>query len=76
LPDSLTGDQLYEWNGDHIFTNYELLHKYLVHGNDKEPYYVEILTNPYTCFDALNYGALLIVDIEDYLSVSEMEKLR
>lgn len=47
-----------------------------MHGNDKEPYYVEILTNPYTCFDALNYGALLIVDIEDYLSVSEMEKLR
>lgn len=39
-------------------------------------YHVEILTEPFTCFDASNYGALLIVDPEDYFSKSEILKLR
>lgn len=37
---------------------------------------MEILTEPFTCFDASNYGALLIVDPEDYFSKSEIIKLR
>ena len=28
-------------------------------------YYVEVLGEPFTCFDAKNYGTLLIVDPEE-----------
>jgi len=50
-----------DWHGDHLFTNFHRLLTYLVqHG-----YYVEILTSPITCFDASQYGALLIVDAEE-----------
>lgn len=39
-------------------------------------YYVEVLTDPFTCFEATNYGALMIIDPEDYFSEQEIEKLR
>jgi membrane-bound transcription factor site-1 protease len=35
-------------------------------------YQIEILTEPFTCFDASNYGALMIVDPEDYFSEAEI----
>jgi hypothetical protein len=28
-------------------------------------YYVEVLGSPYTCFDASQYGTLMIVDAEE-----------
>jgi membrane-bound transcription factor site-1 protease len=34
------------------------------------------LTEPFTCFDANNYAALMIVDPEDYFSEAEIFKLR
>ena len=39
-------------------------------------YHVEALSDPFTCFDATNYGALMIIDIEDYFSELEILKLR
>ena len=39
-------------------------------------YHVEILSDPFTCFNASNYGALMVVDPEDYFSEAEIDKLR
>ena len=39
-------------------------------------YYVEVLGSPFTCFDASQYGALLIVDPEEEFFPEEIEKLR
>mmetsp|Transcript_1704 Transcript_1704/g.3008 ORF Transcript_1704/g.3008 Transcript_1704/m.3008 type:complete len:167 (-) Transcript_1704:1279-1779(-) len=39
-------------------------------------YHLEVLTEPFTCFNASNYGALLILDPEDYFSELEIWKLR
>jgi membrane-bound transcription factor site-1 protease len=39
-------------------------------------YNIEILTEPFTCFNSSNYGALMIIDPEDYFSNSEILKLR
>jgi len=38
-------------------------------------YYVEVLGSPYTCFDARQYGALLIVDPEEEYFPEEVKKL-
>lgn len=38
-------------------------------------YYVEVLGQPYTCFDAKQYGTLLIVDPEEEFFAEEIEKL-
>lgn len=39
-------------------------------------YYIEVLGWPFTCFDARNYGALLIVDPEEEFFPEETLKLR
>ena len=39
-------------------------------------YFVEVLGSPLTCFDASQYGALLIVDSEEEFFPEEVEKLR
>lgn len=66
------GNDPYEWLGDHLFTNMIGLYNRLT----KDGYYIEILNEPLTCFDARNYGALLMIDIEDYLSDEEISSLR
>ena len=38
-------------------------------------YFLEVLASPLTCFDAKNYGALMIVDSEDEFYPEEVEKL-
>ena len=50
-----------DWNGDHIHTNYRDMFTYL----RENGYYVEVLGSPFTCFDAQNYGTLMIVDPEE-----------
>jgi len=35
----------------------------------------QILTSPLTCFDATQYGALLLLDTEDEFTAEEIEKL-
>ncbi|EDV29792.1 uncharacterized protein TRIADDRAFT_19704, partial [Trichoplax adhaerens] len=61
-----------DWNGDHIHTNFKDMYMYLRRNN----YYVEVLGSPFTCFNASNYGTLLIVDSEEEFFPQEVEKLR
>jgi membrane-bound transcription factor site-1 protease len=65
-------DYPFEWNGDHIFTNYVQLHQRL---SEVGQYHVEVLTEPLTCFNASNYAALMIIDPEDYFSEREISKM-
>ncbi|CAL8090264.1 unnamed protein product [Calicophoron daubneyi] len=60
-----------DWLGDHIHTNYRDLYLHLRKSN----YYVEVLTGPFTCFSATNYGSLLLVDPEEEFFPEEIEKL-
>ena len=61
----------FDWHGDHIHTNYRALYELL----RKAGYFVEVLGEPYTCFDAANYGTLLIVDPEEEFFEEEVSKL-
>jgi membrane-bound transcription factor site-1 protease len=61
----------FDWNGDHLHTNFKQLYDYL----RSQGYYIEVLGQPYTCFNASNYGTLLIVDTEDEFFPAEIEKL-
>lgn len=70
LKDSLSSfDHPFEWNGDHIFTNFVQMHQRLT---EMGGYSIEVLSDPFTCFDANNYGALMIIDTEDYFSEAEI----
>ncbi len=39
-------------------------------------YFVEVLGEPFTCFNASNYGTLLLVDLEEEFFPQEIEKLQ
>eukprot|EP00897_Mesotaenium_endlicherianum_P007975 jgi/Mesen1/7205/ME000371S06295 len=54
-------NDILDWHGDHLHTNYHGLFDAL----HAAGYFVEILGSPLTCFDALQYGSLLLVDLED-----------
>ena len=51
-------DDVLDWNADHPHTNYRSLFTQL----RQLGYYVEILGSDWTCFDASQYGVLMIVD--------------
>ena len=53
-------DEMLDWTGDHIHTNYRDLFIWL----REQGYYVETLGCAFTCFNATEYGALLLVDSE------------
>ena len=58
-------------NGDHIHTNFKDMYSNLRnHG-----YYLDVLGHPLTCFDASDYGTLLLVDTEDEFFPEERQKL-
>lgn len=61
-----------DWRADHIHTNFRDMYTHLRNAG----YYVEVLGEPFTCFNASNYGTLLIVDPEEEYFDSEIEKLR
>jgi len=60
-----------DWNADHIHTNYRDLYLHL----RKQGYYVEVLGTPFTCFDANQYGTLLLMDLEEEFFPDEIHKL-
>eukprot|EP00698_Gefionella_okellyi_P012846 TRINITY_DN3490_c0_g2_i1.p1 TRINITY_DN3490_c0_g2~~TRINITY_DN3490_c0_g2_i1.p1 ORF type:complete len:722 (-),score=154.10 TRINITY_DN3490_c0_g2_i1:32-2197(-) len=60
-----------DWNGDHPHTNLRGLYSHLKQWD----FYVEILTDALTCFDAARYGALMLVDPEDEYAPEEIAKL-
>lgn len=65
-------DEPFDWNGDHIHTNFRQLFNFL-RGRD---YFIEVLGTPYTCFDAKQYGTLLVVDPEEEFFPVEIKKLK
>ncbi|XP_065848954.1 subtilisin-like protease SBT6.1 isoform X2 [Euphorbia lathyris] len=65
-------NDILDWHGDHLHTNYHIMFNMLRDAG----YYVETLGSPFTCFDARQYGTLLLVDLEDEYFEEEIEKLR
>eukprot|EP01137_Pigoraptor_chileana_P029598 Opistho-2@14997 len=61
-----------DWNGDHIHTNFKELYQAL----RERDYFVEVLGEPLTCFDARQYGTLIIADAEEEFHPLEIEKMR
>ncbi|XP_048828805.1 membrane-bound transcription factor site-1 protease isoform X1 [Brienomyrus brachyistius] len=61
-----------DWNGDHIHTNFRDMYQHL----RSNGYFVEVLGAPLTCFDASQYGTLLLVDSEEEYFPEEVSKLR
>ncbi|XP_069113191.1 membrane-bound transcription factor site-1 protease-like [Argopecten irradians] len=61
-----------DWNGDHIHTNFKDMYQHL----RSSGYFVEVLGSPFTCFDASQYGTLLIVDAEEEYFPEEVTKLK
>lgn len=61
----------FDWNADHIHTNFLPL----FHSLRKQGFFVEVLGEPWTCFDARNYAALLVVDPEEEFWEEEQRKL-
>ena len=61
-----------DWNGDHIHTNFRDMFASLRSAG----YYLEVLGSPLTCFDASQYGAVLMVDLEDEFFPQELEKIK
>jgi membrane-bound transcription factor site-1 protease len=61
----------FDWNGDHPFTNFRDLFNHLRAAG----FFIDILGDPYTCFNASQYGTLLIVDPEEEFFPEEIEKL-
>lgn len=60
-----------DWNGDHPHTNYRDFYNHL----HSSGYFLEVLGHDFTCFDAANYGTLLIVDAEEDYFPEEISKL-
>lgn len=61
-----------DWRADHIHTNFRDMYTHLRNAG----YYIEVLGEPYTCFNASNYGTLLIVDPEEEYFTAEIQKLK
>ena len=64
-------DEPFDWNGDHIHTNFHVMYDFLV----SRGYTVEVLGEPFYCFNASDYGHLLLVDPEDEFLPEEISKL-
>lgn len=60
-----------DWLGDHVHTNMRDMFMNLI----RVGYYVEVLNEPFTCFNASNYGTLLLVDPEEEFFPEEVHKL-
>jgi len=70
--DNLGNDRdMLDWNGDHLHTNYGALFNEIVN----QGLYVETLSSDFTCFDASNYGALIVMDSEEEFYEEEISKL-
>ena len=61
-----------DWNADHIHTNFKELYTHL----RTSGFFVEVLGQPFTCYNATNYGTLLIVDAEEEYFPEEIAKLK
>lgn len=57
-----------DWRADHIHTNFKDMYTHLRNVG----YYIDVLREPFTCFNASDYGALLIVDPEKEFADEEI----
>ncbi|KAI3771489.1 hypothetical protein L6452_02654 [Arctium lappa] len=64
-------DDILDWHGDHLHTNFHIMFNTLRDAG----YFFETLGSPLTCFDAYQYGTLLLVDLEDEYFEEEIRKL-
>eukprot|EP00941_MAST-03F_sp_MAST-3F-sp1_P000789 g789.t1 len=69
--DLLQRKDMLDWNGDHLHTNFKGVFDNLI----DEGFFIEILSTDFRCFDAENYGALLLVDPEEEFLPEEIIKL-
>jgi membrane-bound transcription factor site-1 protease len=60
-----------DWHGDHPATNFHTAYDALRAAG----YFVELLSAPITCFDAADYGTLLLIDAEEEYAPAEIAKL-
>lgn len=60
-----------DWHGDHLLTNYHTLYTFL----RENGMFVEILSSPYTCFNASQYAVLIVADSEEEFYAEEVTKL-
>ncbi|XP_052844350.1 membrane-bound transcription factor site-1 protease [Drosophila gunungcola] len=61
-----------DWRADHIHTNFKDMYTHLRNVG----YYIDVLREPFTCFNASDYGALLIVDPEKEFADEEIKALK
>lgn len=61
-----------DWRSDHIHTNFKDMYTHL----RSSGYYIEVLGESFNCFNASNYGTLMIVDPEEEYFDEEIEKFR
>jgi len=61
-----------DWRADHIHTNFRDMYTHLRNVG----YYIDVLREPFTCFNASDYGALLIVDPERGFGDEEINALQ
>merc|ERR1740124_779030 len=59
-------------DGDHPHTNFRHLFERLT----RKGYFVEVLGTDYTCFNARNFGTLLVVDTEEEFFREEIQKIK
>jgi membrane-bound transcription factor site-1 protease len=64
-------DDPLDWAGDHPHTNFRQAFAHL----RSQGYFIDTLGEPFTCFDARNYGALIVIDSEEEFFDDEIAKL-
>lgn len=62
----------FDWNADHLHTNFRQLFQHVL----SLGYFIETLGESFNCFDASNYGTLLLFDPEAEFLEDEVTKLR
>lgn len=65
-------DDILDWNGDHPHTNFRDMFNFL----RSKGYFIEVLQEDLTQFDARRYGTLLLVDTEDEFTDEERRKIK
>eukprot|EP00050_Salpingoeca_kvevrii_P008782 m.305085 g.305085 ORF g.305085 m.305085 type:complete len:1053 (+) comp17496_c0_seq1:79-3237(+) len=70
--DDLSASDPLDWHQDHLHTNFKTLFAHL----RRAGFFIDVLGLPWTCFDAKDYAALLIVDSEEEFFREEIVKIR
>ena len=69
VTDKNNQNNIYDMEGDHIYTNLVDLYQKII----QRGYYVLVVVEPLDCIDLKQYGTLMIVDPERKFSVNEIK---